>query len=311
MKKVFIVILNWNRPKLTIECLESLARLEKDKFSLHTIVVDNASEDDSLKRLSKYIDNESSGSFLIDLIRNKKNLGFAQGNNVGMRYALKKGADYIMLLNNDTNVDKNLIMELIKSAQKHPHTGAFSPKIYFAKGFEFHKKRYKKKDLGKVIWSAGGEIDWDNVYATNKGVDEVDRGQFNSAKEIEFATGACLFLRCKALKEIGLFDPRYFMYFEDVDLSVRLKKERWRIRYIPDAILWHKVAQSSAIGSDLNDYFITRNRLLFGLTYARFRTKTALVKESIKFLVSGRKWQKIGVKDYYIKNFGKGSWKQK
>lgn len=153
-----------------------------------------------------------------------------------------------------------------------------------------------------------GDIDWANVYGTNHGVDEVDRGQYDKTKETDFATGSCMFLRCKALDDVGLLDEKYFMYFEDADLSQRMEKSGWKILYAPKATLWHKVAQSSAIGGELNDYYITRNRLLFGMRYAPLRTKFALVRESIKLAITGRKWQRVGARDFYLGRFGKGSW---
>ena len=96
---------------------------------------------------------------------------------------------------------------------------------------------------------------------------------------------------------------------EDSDLSERIKKAGFKVMYSPRGRLWHKVSQGSGIGSELNDYFITRNRMLFGMTYAKLRTKFALFRESIKLLLIGRKWQKIGIRDYYLGKFGKGSWK--
>lgn len=302
--KVSIVILNWNRPNDTLECLKSVKRL-RTADSLNIIVVDNASSDNSVKKIKKAILHTTNHKLLV----NEVNLGFAEGNNVGIRHAIKNGADYVLVLNNDTVVDKDLVIELIKAAKKYPKAGALSPKIYFAKGYEFHKKRYKEKDLGKVIWYAGGDIDWNNVYGSNHGVDEIDKGQYDKVRETDVATGTCILLRREALEDTGFFDKKYFMYYEDTDLSQRMKKKGWRVLYIPKAKLWHKVARGSAIGSDLNDYFITRNRLLFGLRYARVRTKLALVKESIKFLFTGRKWQKIGTRDFYLGYFGRGSWR--
>ena len=99
------------------------------------------------------------------------------------------------------------------------------------------------------------------------------------------------------------------MYFEDTDLSQRLKLAGKKIVYDPSGVIWHKVAQSSGIGSNLNDYFTTRNRMLFGMKYASFRTKIALLRESVRLLISGRKYQKQGIKDFYLGRFGKGSWK--
>jgi GT2 family glycosyltransferase len=170
------------------------------------------------------------------------------------------------------------------------------------------KNRYKKSDLGKVIWYAGGDIDWNNVYGVNRGVDEVDHGQFDAPTQTTFGSGACLFIRTSVLQKVGLFDERYFLYLEDTDLCMRIRRAGFNVYYVPSAYLWHKVSQSSSIGSQLNDYFITRNRLIFGARYATLRANVALFRESITFLFSGRPWQKKGVVDYYTHRFGKGSW---
>lgn len=115
-----------------------------------------------------------------------------------------------------------------------------------------------------------------------------------------------MFIRREVLEEIGFFDERYFLYLEDADFSQRAKRKGWKILYWPRAILWHKVSQSSGIGSQLNDYYITRNRLLFGMTYAGVRAKLALLKESVKLMFVGRKWQRAGVADFYMGRFGHG-----
>ena len=299
--KVYIVILNWNRYEDTSECLASLSKLVIKNYSLNVTVVDNGSTDGSVAKLKK----NKKLNFNINFIETGKNLGYAAGNNVGIKYALENGADYVFILNNDTTVSPNIIEEFIKASNKYKNALVFTPKIYFAKGFEF-RKIYKKMDLGKVIWSAGGSIDWGNVYATNTHVDEVDKGQFQGSKITDFASGAGMFIMAKAFKQYGLFDERYYMYLEDVDFCERVKRNGGKILYVGAAVMWHKVAQSSAVGSDLNDYYITRNRLLFGM-YAPIRSKLALYRESLRFLMYGRPWQKRGVVDFYTANFGVGS----
>lgn len=304
MIKVVIVILNWKRADDTIECLKSVEKLNTKDIKLQTVIVDNDSQDGSVEKINKFIKNTSHYS----LVTSHSNLGYAEGNNVGIRHAKKQKADFVMVLNNDTILDKNLLQGFVSAAHRYPEAAVFSPKIYFAKGFEFHKKRYKKDQLGKVIWYAGGMIDWHNVYAQNRGLDDVDSGQYDKDLILEFATGTCLFIRSQVFDKVGLFDKRYFMYLEDADLSQRIINHNWKIQYYPKAFLWHKVAQSSRVGSDLNDYFLTRNRMLFGMKYAGLRAKFALLRESTRFLINGRKWQKIGIKDYYIGRFGKGPW---
>lgn len=300
MSKLFTIILNFNGEKDTIECLNSLKKADTRGIEHYVVVVNNASSG-GIHDIRKFK--------WAKIIENRENLGFTGGNNTGIKYALQEGADFVMILNNDTTLDRKAILYLIKAAEEHKDAGILSPKIYFAPGFEFHKERYKKGERGKVLWYAGGRIDWDNVLGSNRGVDEVDIGRYNKIEETDFATGACMLIRREVLEQIGFFNDRYFVYLEDADFSQRVKEGGWKVLYVPDSHLWHKVARSSAIGSNLNDYFITRNRMLFGMRYAPLRSKLALLRESWKILLSGRKWQKQSVIDFYIGKFGKGSWK--
>lgn len=300
MYKVFVVILNWNGIKDTIECLSSIRKLEIKNCKLKIVVVDNGSTDNSVEVLKK-----QKG---ITLLENKENLGFAGGNNVGMKYAVENDADFVLILNNDTIVKEDLLVQLIEAAQYNKKAGVLSPKIYFAKGYEYHKDQYRESERGKVIWYVGGIVDWKNVIGSNYGVDDVDVGQYQESREIDFATGACMFIRRAVIEKIGYFDEKYFLYLEDADYSARAKKAGWKVVFVPKASLWHKVSRSSGIGSALNDYYIARNRMLFGLKYAPMRAKLSLVRESIKLLLDGRKWQKQGIKDFYSSNFGKGSY---
>jgi GT2 family glycosyltransferase len=226
-----------------------------------------------------------------------------------MSYALKEGADVVVILNNDTVVDPDLILNLFNAAEDDKKRGAIVPKIYFAKGHEFHKDRYKESELGRVFWYAGGRIDWANIQGIHRGVDEVDTGQYDTAGNTELMTGCCVLFSKKALLDTGMFDERYFLYYEDADLNERLKRKGYTIYYAPKAVLWHINAGSTGgSGSKLQDYFISRNRMLFGITYAPLRSKIALVREGLRILRSGREWQKTGVRDYFLKKFGKGSY---
>lgn len=308
MKKIAIVILHFNGRKDTLECLESISNLTLKDFQLLVVVVNNGStEKFQIPALS-----EAEGSisnFQFKFLKNKENLGFAGGNNVGIRYALKNGADYILILNNDTLVDKNLLIELLRVADSSDKIGIVVPKVYFAKGYEFHKNRYKEEDRGRVIWHAGGIMDWKNVIGHHKGVDEVDKGQYEKMEETDYATGCCMLVKREVFGKIGLFDTKYFLYYEDNDLSQKAKKAGYKIVYAPKAVLWHKNAGSAGgSGSNLQDYYITRNRLIFGIRYAPVRSKFSLIKESVKLLISGRKWQKQGVIDFYSRRFYKGSY---
>jgi hypothetical protein len=302
MTKISISIIHFGELETTIKCLESLDNLNLLNIEIKVIIINNDSNiefPDVKKKFSK---------FLVVTINNTENKGFSGGHNQGFRFAVKNNSDYHIVLNNDVIVDKNLVINLLKCYQKDEKIGIVSPKIYFTKGHEFHKKRYSEKELGKVIWYAGGIIDWDNLINKHKGVDEVDKGQFDEDLKTDFATGACAMLPIEVIKKVKGFDNRYFLYYEDGDMNMRIKREGYKIYYCAKAFMWHNNAGSSGSGSQLQDYYITRNRLLFGFSYAPIRTKAALFRESIKILLSGRKWQKIGVRDYYLKRLGKGSY---
>jgi GT2 family glycosyltransferase len=309
MGKVFVTIINFNGQKDTLACLDSLNKVLIQNYELNVIVIDNASNDDSVRAISNFqfpISNKTS----IKIIESKENLGFAGGQNLGIKYALENGADFICVLNNDVVLDKALLQELLKTFEKDKDCGIVSPKIYFAKGFEFHKDRYQDSEKGKVIWYAGGKMDWKNVIAYHNGVDEVDNGQFQNSELTEFASGCCELIKREVFEKVGLFDEKYFLYYEDNDLSQRAKKKGFKIYFQPKAIMWHLNAGSAGgSGSSLQDYYITRNRLLFGFRYASLRAKIALVRESIKFIIKGRESQKRGALDFYLGIFGKGSFK--
>ncbi|MFZ5932588.1 MAG: glycosyltransferase family 2 protein [Patescibacteria group bacterium] len=306
--KVSIVILTWNGKDDTLAVLADIEKLDNGGFRIETIVVDNASTDGTKEALRGYRLRNSDFIF----VRNKKNLGFAGGNNVGVKRALKGGADFVMLLNNDVVLRKDLLTALVKDALSDPKIGMVSPKMYFAKGYEFHKDWYKENEKGKIFWYAGGEIDWNNVYSSHRGVDEVDKGQYEKLTDTDFANGACVLIKKEVFEKIGYLDEKFFLYWEDADFSQRARLSGFGVVYSPNTCLWHKVSKAvGGSGSPSNDYFLIRNRLIFGFRYARLRTRLALIKDSLRLLFKGRPWQKKGVVDFYLGRFGKGSWGKK
>jgi len=294
--KVITVVLSFNSKKYIGECLNSLKKTKTE-----IILVDGGSTDGSPKYLKTHYSE-------FKLIETNENLGYAGGNNVGLRCALEQNADFVWIVNPDIVVDQNSLQEALKVMTKNDKIAVVGSKVYFAAGFEFHKNRYTKKDLGKVIWYAGGENDWKNVYATHFGMNEVDKGQYNKEKEVDFATGSSMLIRCDVLRQVGILDDKYFLYYEENDLCQRIKKVGWKLIYAPKSVVWHKVGQATGIGSPLADYYIARNRLLFGMRWTPWRTKFALVRESVKLLFIGRTWQKRGVVDFYLGRLGKGSY---
>jgi len=301
-KKLAIVILSYNTKKLLKNCLDGLTKQIGKENNPEIIVVDNGSTDGSKKMINDQWP-------MVKLIANDRNLGFCAGNNVGIRYALAQGHDYIMILNSDTIIKDAFWEFLVDFLEKNKEVGIVTPKIYFAPGHEYHKKRYSKSQQGKVIWSAGGVFDWDNVIGANRGVDDVDQGQYDQPAEVDFVSGCCLLARTKVWQQANFLDEKYFMYYEDTDFCQKAKRAGWKVFCIPGSCLYHLNAGSSQVGGSLQDYFITRNRLLFGLRFAPLRARLALIRESGRLLISGRKWQKQGTRDFYLRRFGRGSWK--
>ena len=302
MEKVIISILDYNQQKDTIACLHSLDNAVLDNFLLEIIVIDN---------YPKTIFSLGNEKFKhpITLIKTDENKGFSGGHNIGIKKALSLGADYIIVLNNDTRIDKDLVKELVNASRSDKERGAIVPKIYFEKGHEYHKDRYVSQDLGKVFWYAGGAMDWDNINGSHRGVDEVDHGQYDKPEEVGLITGCCVLFPKEVLRKTHGFDARYFLYYEDADLNQRIKKLGYKIWYQPTAFLWHvNAGATGGSGSVLQDYFISRNRMLFGIRYGRLRTKVALVRESLRIIATGREWQKKGIRDYYLRKFGRGSY---
>lgn len=302
MDHIVISIITYNNADATHACLASLAKLHHEGIKVEVVVVDNASREPFT------LNKEEQETLTVTVLRQEKNLGFSGGHNAGIRFAREKSANYVLPLNNDTVVEPALLTELVHVAHEQKKAGAVVPKIYFQKGHEFHQDRYEKKDLGKVIWYAGGMMDWDNVVGKHRGVDEVDHGQFDKTEQTDLMTGCCVLLPMDVLHRVGGFDERYFLYYEDADLNERIKKRGYEIWYAPQAVLFHANAGSTGgSGSSLQDYFISRNRMLFGLHFAPLRSRFALVRESLRLLAAGRQWQKIGIRDYYARRFGKGS----
>lgn len=307
MTNVAIILVNWNGKTDTLECLESLRQVKSSreagsrsagqKSKVKSIIVDNGSTDNSVEVIrEKFPD--------VEVIETGKNLGFAGGNNVGIRRALEWGADYLWLLNNDTVIKSNALVALLE-AFGDKSVGVAGSRIYFASGHEYHKERYTKEDRGHVLWYAGGIIDWKNMYASHRGVDEVDRGQFDKTEETPFVTGCSMVVKREVFEKIGLFNEKLFAYLEDLDYCLRASQAGYKLFYVPQSIVWHKNAGSSGVGSSLHQYYMTRNRLFIGMHYASLRTKFAIAREAMRFILNGPSIRRKGVFDALVGRWGK------
>ncbi len=297
MKHVSIVIVNWNGISDTCVALDSIQKLRTQKLQLDTYVVDNGSTNDSVLILKRKYP-------WVHLIEAGKNLGFTGGNNVGIRAALDSGADFVWLLNNDTYVDPNAACMV--DAFSESNVGVVGSKIYFAKGHEYHKERYSVQERGKVLWYAGGVIDWSNMYASHRGVDEVDHGQYDRQDVTDFVTGCSMMIKRSVFERIGMLDDAYYLYLEDVDFSLKAKNAGFKLVYYPKSIIWHVNAGSSGgPGNPIHEYYQTRNRLLAGMRFSPVRTKIALIKESMRFLFLGSVVKRKAVLDAVLGRWGR------
>lgn len=210
-----------------------------------------------------------------------KNKGYAYGLNMGIDAAVQEGYENFVCMNNDTYVDKNFVASAIKAIKKHP-ASLIGGKIYYAPGYEYHRESYEKKDIGNVIWYAGGHIDWNHALAVHRGVDEIDWGYYDTEEKTGFVTGCLMVFDKKLIDTAGKMDDSYFLYYEDTEWNERIKRSGCEIWYDPSIVMWHKNAQSTGgSGSKLHETYQRKNQLIFGLKYAPLRTKLHLLKNYV------------------------------
>ncbi len=243
--QVAVIILNWNNAADTLACLESVFQLDYPNFSV--LVVDNGSTDDSVTRIREHYPH-------LTLLLTGENLGYAEGNNAGIRQALQDNPDYICMLNNDTIVLSNFLTELVKEMETDPRIGMAGPKMYYF-------------DPSNMLFSAGCDIDWRRGIVTHRGIQQRDWhnkvANFNTAWDVDSIAGCGVLVRREVFDDVGLLDPTYFLNFEDVDWCVRTTSYGYRVRYVPQAVLYHKVSATLGQGSPSNTYYMTRNALQF------------------------------------------------
>lgn len=250
--KVAIIIINWNQKQHTKECLDSLKNINYQNYEV--ILVDNASKDNSVAFFKKDYS-------YANIIENKKNLGFAEGNNVGIREALSHNADYVFILNNDTIVDKEILKELIKSITSDSTIGAVTPKIY----------NYYQPN---VIDAAGGFLSFNKSKIHQIGYGELDKGQYDKEYPINFITGSAMLARADVFKIVGLFDATFFAYCEDMDFCHRMQQNGFKLKYVPQAKIWHKVSASTGgYKNPTSLYLFTKNRIKFLYKHATLKPK--------------------------------------
>jgi len=294
---VYVILLNWNNSEETLECLDSLAHVPY--ASMQVVVVDNGSEARSREALEQGLKRIK---MPVVFLPNEKNLGFSGGNNVGIRYALLRKADFVMLLNNDTRVDPDFLQFLVDAAKAHPDGGFFSPRIYYY-------------DKPGSIWFGGGKIAW--LHVSRVGEHE-EREEKKEPYETGFLSGCALFMRREALEQVGDMDERFFLYFEDIDMSIRAQKAGWKTMVVPSSRILHKVSHTTLprLGSARLLYYHHRNGLLLAKKHAsplinlykHFWALAKIGKQSMKYTMGNDKEiaRAIlkGIADYYQGTFG-------
>ncbi|HNT23470.1 MAG TPA: glycosyltransferase family 2 protein [Anaerolineales bacterium] len=239
---VIVLILNWNNPQDTIVCLESVTKSDYPNFSV--VVIDNGSTDNSVTMLRQSFPN-------LDIQELHSNFGYAEGNNIGMRYALSKRADYLLILNNDTWVAQDMLNELVKYAVAHPAAGMVGPKVLCGMG----------KD---ILFASGSFINWHKGEIMHRGMFQVeDQPSLSNPEDVDFIIGCGVLVSKALVTSVGMLDARYYLNFEDVEWSIRAKREGFAVVYVPKAKMWHKVSASLGLASPMNTYYMTRNALLF------------------------------------------------
>jgi GT2 family glycosyltransferase len=289
---VWIVVLHWQASHYTRACLASIRALSYKNYQV--LLVDNGSPDNSGSAIAKQFPE-------VNYLRLETNVGFAAGCNNGLEYCLESGAQWIWLLNNDTKVAQDSLELLMQAATTNPQAGMFGAMVYTGEGEQF-------------VASGLGEIDFTRAKTYL-------RKQVPSEATVmcEWLTGANMLLRADAIKQVGLFDEDYFIYFEDTDLSYRMARAGWHCLLVPAARVEHVGTSTDGGKTSWRAYYYTRNRLLFFLRYLHgFTALPALVaiyghlfRHAIVLPFRGEngrqqlKAEYMGLRDYHSRRLGK------
>lgn len=265
--KVSIILLNYNNEHFTVDCLKSLEHVTYP--NIEPIVVDNGSKPESIAAV------RAAANSSVVILESGKNLGFTGGNNFGLKYALENKADYIILLNNDTIVAPDMFDILVDTMEKDPTIGVTGPMIYYY-------------DAPELIWSVGGKINWNNCNTSMLGLNEEDKGQYGEIPQpTDFVTGCALLARREVWEKVGGLDENFFIYYEETEWCVRASRAGYKIVYVPNAMMWHKIGLDARATTPRVYYYMTRNRLLFASkTKAGLRSWLGIGAEFSRTLVS-------------------------
>jgi len=275
--EVVILLLNWNSWKDTIECVESCRKLSYANFRI--LIIDNGSSDGSEKILRERFPD-------IELIQSGANLGFAGGNNLGISRALDQGAAYLWLLNNDTVVEPSALSSLVEALERDQKIGMVGSKILYF-------------DKADTLWYAGAELDPRVPHRScHRGLNEIDRGQYDQPGETGYVTGCSLLVRKKVIEEVGVLDDALFLYYEDADWCARAQRAGWKLCYAPRSVVLHKASASlGGMDSPRMSYYLARNLLYFvrrNFPHAFLRAFCFDLFQNVVVMVKKRRWRAAG-----------------
>ena len=250
---VYFVILNWNQPDLTLACFESLSELDYPNYKV--VLVDNGSTDNSVALIREAYPE-------VILIEPGQNLGYSAGNNVGIQYAMEHGAEYVYLLNNDTAVDKYMLLRMVEASEATPDAGMVGPTIYYF-------------DPPDVLWSAVNTIDWPRGQIIRHDLNKVwpVAPDDTPSQQVDYVDSCAILVKREVIEKIGMLDESFFINFDDADWNIRARQVGYKVIHVPTARVWHKVSAAMGQASPATTYYMTRNILLFLWKHTRGLTR--------------------------------------
>ena len=243
---VLALVLNYNGKDITLESLSSLVGTRHEPFRI--LVVDNGSSDGSWQAIAEaYPD--------VEQVKVEENRGISHGMNVGLRRALESGEDYVLILNNDIEVDAEMVGEMVKVAESDRRIGAVGPKAYYY----YDRER---------LWSTGGIIRFKHSVTRERGDGEIDRGQYDEDGEVDYVNGCAMLTRRQAILDTGLWDSTYYLGVEDADWCMRMKKAGYTCHYAHKALLWHMISYSTGVYKPGRTFHTGRSTAIFVRRFA-------------------------------------------
>ncbi len=247
--KVFVLILSYNGVKWLTDCLPSVLALDYPNFE--TVVIDNGSMDNTQEFLRERYPQ-------VQVVTLQPNRGYAGGFDAGLEYAAARGAEYFLVMNNDTEIHPQALTALVETAQAQSHAGFVTGKVYF-------------HDAPGVIQTTGRRVH--PIYWTGRhiGLNEKDEGQYDEVSERAFIDDVFTLVSRSMYDEVGGYDPQFYLQCEELDWQLRAKKAGWKIYYTPHAKLWHRgSASTGGMGSPLNNFFLERSRIIVIAKHGRW-----------------------------------------